>query len=182
LAHKARITESVVRDEIRKAAAARKTAAPAIAVAAVTRVLPAEQGLLWTLVHRPVEGLAAISQLESEDLEGLLSRSVLEAAARLGDVPAEVVPELLRERLTEGERGMLERAAAQGAPVGSAMECVLRIKRDRLVRELAEVQRQLEALQERKGPDEAMLRLLSSKQELVRELEAFDVRRPDLVH
>ena len=59
LAHKARITESVVRDEIRKAAAQRKTEAPAIAVPTTVRIRPAEQGLLWTLVHRPVEGLAA---------------------------------------------------------------------------------------------------------------------------
>ena len=40
------------------------------------RLRPAEQGLLWALVHHPVEGLAAASQLETEDLDGLKLRVI----------------------------------------------------------------------------------------------------------
>jgi DNA primase len=113
LSHKARITESVVRDLIRQAAAQKKTVAPALAVPPSVRVKPAEQGLLWTLVHRPVEGLAAVAQLEPSDLEGLLAAPILRLAATLAEMPPDVLPELLRERLNEGERSLLDRAAAE---------------------------------------------------------------------
>ncbi|MEZ5319973.1 MAG: DNA primase, partial [Vicinamibacterales bacterium] len=96
LAHKARITEGVVRDEIRKAAAQRKTVAPAIAVPARVEIKPAEQGLLWSLAHRPVEGLAAVAQLEDEDLEALVAAPVFRLAGSLSDVPPDVLPELVR--------------------------------------------------------------------------------------
>jgi NADH:ubiquinone oxidoreductase subunit E len=115
LAHKARITESVIRDEIRKTAGQRKTVAPASAVPAVARVRMAEQGLLWALVHRPVEGLAAVAQLEAEDLEGLVAAPILRLAGGLLDMPPDMLPELLRERLSEGERAMLDQAAAAPA-------------------------------------------------------------------
>jgi len=105
----ATFTESVIRDEIRKAAAQKKTQAPAIALSTTTRILPGEQGLLWTLVHRPVEGLAAVSQLEPGDLDGLLTAPIFRLAASLAEMPPEVLPELLRERLNEGDRGLLER-------------------------------------------------------------------------
>jgi DNA primase len=87
LAHKARITETVVRDEIRKAAAQRKTEAPAVAVPATARITQAELGLLWTLAHRPVEGLAAVALLETEDLQGVVAAPVLTMAASLSEVP-----------------------------------------------------------------------------------------------
>ena len=73
LAHKARITETVIRDEIRKAAAQRRPEAPALAVQPTVRLRPDEAGLLWALARRPVEGLAAVGQLDAADLEGLVS-------------------------------------------------------------------------------------------------------------
>ena len=53
LAHQARITEDVVRAEIRKAAAARKTTVPTQVFAPIAPLKPAERGLLWSLVHDP---------------------------------------------------------------------------------------------------------------------------------
>ena len=53
LAHKARITEEVVRTEIRKAAGARKTSVPDRLMAPAGPLKPAERGLLWGLVHDP---------------------------------------------------------------------------------------------------------------------------------
>ena len=76
-----------MRAEIRRAAADRKTEAPAVAVPATARLRPAEQGLIWMLVHRPVEGLAAIARLEPSDLEGLLAAPVFALASSLSGPP-----------------------------------------------------------------------------------------------
>jgi DNA primase len=174
LAHKARITESVIREEIRKAAAERKPVAPASAVPAVTRVPLAEQGLLWTLVHRPVEGLAAVAQLEPEDLEGLLAAPILRLAGTLVDLPPDAVPDVLLERLNEGERSLLDRATRQDIPVASPADCVRRLKRDRLHRESARVQDQIDQLQ--RGSNQSageLVGLLERKQSLSRQLEAM---------
>jgi DNA primase len=172
LAHKARITESVVRDEIRKAAAQKRTEAPAIAVAGVTRLRPHEQGLLWALVHRPVEGVAALGQIEEADLDELLSAPVLRLAASLTDMPPEMLPALLHERLSEGERVLLDRASSTEAPVASSVECVNVLKRERVRRDLAQVQRDIDRFQEESRlDDDALLVLLRRKEELARRLE-----------
>jgi DNA primase len=172
LSVKARITESVVRDEIKKAAAQRRTEAPAVAVAGVTRVRPDEQGLLWTLAHRPVEGLAAVSQIEPGDLDGLLSASVLQLAGTLGDMPPELLPELLRERLSDGERALFERAAAAEAPSAPAPDCVHALRRERVRRESALVQREIDRLQqEARMDDDELTVLFRRKDELARRLE-----------
>jgi DNA primase len=168
LAHKARITEGVIREEIKRAAAQRKTEAPALAVAPIIRVGGAEQGLLWSFVHRPVEGLSAVAQLEASDLERLVTAPILTAAAGLSDVPPDVLPELLRERLSEGERALLERAAAADSPMASAADCVRRLKLDRLERDMAELQREIERLGGADADD-----LLERKQALVRKIEGL---------
>jgi DNA primase len=154
LAHKARVTESVIRDEIRKAAVERRKQPPAVAVATDVRIKPAEQGLLWTLVRHPVEGLAAVAQLDEGDLEGLLSSPILRLAASLAEVPPDLVPGMLRERLNEGERAMLERAAGAGAGVAPAADCVTTLKRDRVRRDLAAVQEEIDQLQTQKSVDD----------------------------
>jgi DNA primase len=170
LAHKARITEGVIRDEIRKAAAGRKTEAPAVAVPSSVRIRPAETGLLWALAHRPVEGLAALSQLEMGDTEGLVTAPVFALAASLGDVPADVLPELLRERLSEGERALFERAARADASPAPPMECVHALKRLRYEREKAAVQDEID----RAGNDPKKLQALwQEKTRLSRLLEGI---------
>jgi DNA primase len=175
LAHKARITESVVRDEIRKAAAQKKPTAPASAVPAVARVRLAEEGLLWALVHRPVEGLAAVAQLEPDDLEGHIAAPILRLAAGLVDMPPEMLPELLRERLTEGERALLDRAASAPAQAASAADCVGAFRRLRMDRERAAVQGEIDRLQESSGmADTALISLWERKKELLRRLEELN--------
>ncbi len=71
LAHQARITEEVVRAEIRKAAVARKTTVPTQVFAPIAPLKPAERGLLWGLVHAPDAGRAALEELDEEDLSAL---------------------------------------------------------------------------------------------------------------
>jgi len=176
LAHKARVTEAVVRDEIRKAAAERRRDVPALAVQVGARLTPAEQGLLWALVHHPVEGLAAVARLEEADLEGLFSAGVLRLAASLADVPPDVLPNLLHERLSEGERSLLDRAALAQTAVAAPADCVQALKRLRWNRELATVQRAIEELQERKAVDgdDQLPVLWARKKELLRQLEDTD--------
>jgi DNA primase len=175
LAHKARITEGVVRDEIRKVAAQRKTTPPAVAIASTVRILPAEQGLLWALVHHPVEALGALAQLDAADLEGLLAAPIFRTAAGLGDVPGEHVLELLRERLTVAEQGLLERIGAEEAPMDGAGACVAALKRKRVEREQSEVQEAIDRLQREAGPSAMeMAALMRRKQTLSRQLDAMN--------
>ena len=173
LAHKARITEGVVRDEIRKAAAQRRTEAPAVAIPHIARVRPAEQGLLWLLVHHPLEGLTAMSQLETCDLEGLVAGPIFAMASSLSEVPPDALPGVLRERLNEAERALLERAALPEAATAPAEDCVNALKRLRYERELAGVQQQIEDLDQERPPaaaDGRLDALLTQKEQLTRRL------------
>ncbi len=172
LAVKSRITDSVVRDEIKKAAAQRKTEAPTVAVSGVTRLRPHEQGLLWALVHRPVEGLAAVGQIEPDDLDGLLSGSVLRLAITLADMPPEMFPAILRDRMSEGERGLLDLAAKADAPVAAAADCVATLRWERVRRDIAHVQREIDRLQQEGRLDgDELIALFRRKDGLARRLE-----------
>ncbi len=168
LAHKARVTEGVVRDEIRKAAVERRKDVPAAVVASTVRIRQAELGLLWTLVHRPVEGLAAVAQLEPEDLEGLVSAPVLRLAASLSDVPPDLVPGLLGERLREEERALVDRAAKQDAAPAAPADCVQRLKLHRVERELAGIQEEID-----RAPVSDFRALSERKMALQRQLDQF---------
>lgn len=172
LAHKARITESVVRDEIRKAASGKRREVPAVAVQSSVRLRPAEQGLIWALVHYPVEGLAAVSQLEPEDLDGLISAPILRLAASLADVPPDVLPNLLHERLSEGERAWLDLAAGAASAVAVPAACVQALRRLRLGRDLAALQDEIEQVTDGAGSDRRLAELWARKKDLLRQLEA----------
>lgn len=173
IAHRTRVTEGVIRDEIRKAASQRRVEAPAAAVAASTSLKPAEQGLLWALVHRPVEALAAVAQLDPEDLEGLASAPVLTLAASLGEMPADVLPKLVRERLNEETGALLDRAAGADAPAAPATACVRALKRERCKRDLAAVQRDIERMQAVVPAPPRLRELWERKTTLQRQLDAL---------
>ncbi|MCR4375375.1 MAG: hypothetical protein NUW22_11040, partial [Acidobacteria bacterium] len=148
------------------------------AVPVTARLLDAEQGLLWTLVHRPVEGLAALAQLEDGDLDGLMSGPVFEVARSLADVPADVLPAMVQERLNEGERALLARAAST-EPAAPASDCVNALRRRRLERERAEVQEEIDRLQAAPqgaggAHDQRFADLWAKKLELHRRLEALN--------
>lgn len=171
LAHKARITEGVIRDEIRKAAAQRKTEAPAVAVPTTVRVKTAEMGLMWALAHRPIEALGALALLEPGDLEGLVTAPIFEMAVSLANLPPDVLPETLRERLSEGEKVLFERAARLEAAPAPSTECVTALRRLRLEREKAAVQEAIAEI-DRTGGDASRLKALwAEKTRLSRLLE-----------
>ena len=90
-------------------------------------------------------------------------------------MPPEMLPELIRERLTEGERAILDRAASAPAPAAAAADCVSAVRRLRVERERAAVQDEIDRLQ---GPsratDGALAALWERKKELLRRLEELN--------
>jgi DNA primase len=176
LAHKARVTEEVVRAEIRKAAANRKVELPAERTPSLSsRILQAERGLLWGLVHTPETVLPFVCALEPEDLEGLSTANVLRIAQQLQEIAPEEVPNALMERLSTVEAQWLASTAAEASsPVISPELSVKSLKRLRLERERAAVQRAIDRLQAQGEAGTALITLLQRKLELQRALDHQD--------
>ena len=152
IAHKARITEDVVRAEIRKAAVNRRTTVTARELPNGGQLKPAERGLIWGLFHKTREAAAALAGLDSADLDQLAGREIFELARSLHDQPVDLLPSELLRRLSTmsaqlvtgiaGEKGSPIKGAddLEGAPGASAgMRCE---------RERAAVQREIDRLQE----------------------------------
>jgi DNA primase len=150
LAHKAKITEEVVRTEIKKAAAKRETAVAVLdrPKVGLDQVNTAEKGVIWAVLHQPEAGAAALRELEREDLIGLATEPILEQARALQEWPAESLPRTLLERLSTIEARLVEEIGRQSHPPGPPHDCVQAIKRLRYGRERAAVQREIDRLQE----------------------------------
>lgn len=149
LAHKARITEEVVRAEIRRAAVQRQTSLEERRLPPAGQIKPAERGLIWALMRNPAGGVPAAAELDAEDLDGLPTRGILEQARSLQGLPAESIPQMLLERLNMAEADLVRGIASQPEPPATDVgDCVLELRNLRLVRERAALQRQLTALQE----------------------------------
>ena len=151
IAHKARITEDVVRAEIRKAAVNRQTAVTTRELPAGGQLKPAERGLIWGLFHKTKEARAALAGLESDDLDQLAGREVFELARSLHDQPTDLLPsELLRRLSTMSAQLVTGIAGLDTAPVigpGDLTECTRILKRLRCERERAAIQREIDRLQ-----------------------------------
>ena len=144
LAHKARVTEEVVRAEIRKAAAARRTTLPARLTQSATHVTDTERGLLWAILHQPEAAAAALRSLQPADLEGLASEGLLLNALELAAGDPQVLPSALMERLNDREAQMLARAGAERqAPVLDLSACVQALQNLRVRRELSEIEAEI---------------------------------------
>ena len=170
LAHKARVTEGVVRTEIRKAAAARKTELPLDRIQLVTTPLrDVEKGLLWALVHEPDAATKALEDLEVADLTGLRSQSLLEKALRVDHPEGPRGANGLMARLSDQEAQLLATvASAEQPPSLDLKECVQVLRFSRIERQLAEIQRDID----RPGQSGDILsRLLRQKNDLRSQLE-----------
>ncbi len=173
LSHKARITEEVVRAEIRKAAVQRHTSVDDIErrAPALGQVKVAERGLIWALIKNPEAALGALLELENEDLEGLATAGILRQARSLQEWPPAGIPGGLLERLSSGETALVRDIASQpGAPSEDAVDCARTLKRLRYDRERAALQRDIDRLQERGATDagDELNALLRRKQQLQR--------------
>jgi DNA primase len=172
LAHRARITEEVVRAEIRKAAVNRQTQVEERKVPVAAQVKQAEKGLIWGLLHQPASTLEALAELDDEDLRDLATRAILQQAQSLQGTPPEVLPATLLERLTRGEAELVEEIGRRtGEPAGTS-DSVRRLKWHRFERERAEVQRQIDLLQAQ-GAKTEIDTLLTRKKDLVERIEAL---------
>jgi DNA primase len=172
LAHKARITEEVVRAEIRKAAVLKETVVERRHVPALGQVKTFERGLIWALVRDPVAGFGALAELETTDLSGLATGPILEQARSLQGWPSEGLPQALLERLSTQEAGLVAEITAQPSPpVLVPADCVAELRRLQLARERADIQRQMDRLLEQGIPssderiNELGMRQLALKQQ-----------------
>lgn len=172
LAHKARVTEEVIRAEIRRTAAARKTTLPVERLRALSAPLrDVEKALLWAVVHTPGDAVVVLSRLENADLEGLRSQSILEKARALTPEDAAELPSSLMERLSEQEAQVVSRAAIEREPpVRDLASCVHTLQQLRWTRELADIQERIAVLRNGGSRDEEMS-LLRRKSELRRQLD-----------
>jgi DNA primase len=173
LAHKARITEEVVRAEIRKAAVHRQTTVEERRVLPIGQVKAAERGLIWAVMRKPEEALRVIGELEEQDLEGLATADILRQARSLQGCPPASLPPVLLERLSTGEVELVEAISAQPeAPAHVLSDCALELRKHRLIRERTAVERQLASLIEQGVPshdgriDELGMRQIGLKREI----------------
>ena len=149
LAHKARVTEGVVRDQIRKAVSQKQSSFSARELPSLGQVTKAEKGLIWLLIHTPELALPALASLEPMDLKGLSAGSVLDLAQKLNEDRG-FSPAALLERLTMAEANLVTAIASEREPhVHAAEGCVHVIRRLRCARELAAIQSEIDRLQER---------------------------------
>jgi DNA primase len=148
LSHKARITEEVVRAEIRKAAVNRQTQVTDRQVPHLGQLRHAEKGLIWWLVHEPAVGLQALAELDEEDLSSLSGRDVFELARTLHRTsPTGLLPSTLLERLNGIDAQLVRQVATEPAAPAPATECARALRRLRYEREQAAVQREIDRLQ-----------------------------------
>ena len=177
LSHRARITEEVVRSEIRKAAVNREGARELAArqVVSLGQVKHAERGLVWALIRDPRAGLGALAELEPADLDGLATGPIIEQARSLQGWPADSLPEALIERLNEGEAGLVHEIGRQPHPPAQPEDCVRELRRLRYVRERTELQQEIDRLQEEGAARHAdrIETLLGRKKDLVQRIEAL---------
>jgi DNA primase len=175
LAHKARITEEVVRAEIRKAAVQKQTAVEERKLPAVGQIKPAEKGLIWALIRQPESGIAALTDLEDEDLNGIATQGILQQARSLQGIPPESLPKTLLERLTQGEARLVEEFGKPATPPADPADCVRTLKMRRFDRERADVQRAIDRLQEEglARYEDEIVTLWARKKDLLQRIEAL---------
>ena len=148
LAHRARVTEDVVRAEIRKAAVQKRTEVTTREVPSISQMKPAERGLIWALVHNSRQGLDALAVLDDDDLSHLATREILDMARSLQDsTTAEALPSALLQRLSTVNAQVVASIGAATTSPGPAMECARTLKRLRYERERAGIQREIDRLQ-----------------------------------
>jgi DNA primase len=172
LSLRAGISEDVVRDEIRKAAVARKTSVAPPKPVSRAQLTPAERDLLAQLLAQPAEAADALTDLEPADLVGLSSRSRLESAQALArddrahGRPAGTLASRLLGELGEADVAFLTGLSAQVAKPAPVADCIRVLKARRATRERQEIQRQIDAFQQAGGAgggsesDELLIRKL----------------------
>ncbi|HKT79320.1 MAG TPA: DNA primase [Vicinamibacterales bacterium] len=175
IAHKARITEGVVRDEIRKLAVNRRTSVTERELPSFGNLKDAEKALIWWLIHGPAEAFPALAALDDSDLAGAAGRPIFEVARALQvESPelAELLPSTLTERLSMMEGQLVTRIASGSQPPAFRIgDCIRALKRRRAEREHAAVRHEINRLQELGENGAQMNVLLAQMRELAHRIE-----------
>jgi DNA primase len=156
LSLRAGVSEDVVRQEIRKAAVARKTTITPPKPVSRSQLTEAERDLLAQLIANPGDAADAVVDLEPADLVGLASRALLEAAQALArDERAQgrsgsIASRLLSE-LAEADVAFLTGLSVQIEKPAPVADCIRALKERRAKRERQEIQRQIDAFQQAGG-------------------------------
>jgi DNA primase len=148
IAHKARVTEEVVRAEIRKAAVQKKTTLTVRELPSFGQLKHAEKALIWGLIHNSEEALESLSHLEADDLSYLAGREIFEVAQDLQGLAPNRIPTALLERLSTVNAQLVTSIAATPIPLAPPLDCVRALKKLRCERERAAIQREIDRLQE----------------------------------
>ena len=148
IAHKARVTEEVVRAEIRKAAVQKKTTLTARELPSFGQLKHAEKALIWSLVHNSKEALDALSHLDADDLSNLAGRDIFEVAWDLQGSAPDTIPAALFQRLSTVNAQLVTSIAATPIPPAPPMDCARALKALRWERERAAIQREIDRLQQ----------------------------------
>ena len=104
--------------------------------------------LIWALIHNTGEALRALGELEPEDLEMLAGRDIFELARSLQNEPADLLPSTLLQRLSTVNAQLVTSIAATSIASAPVVECARALKRLRWERERADIQREIDRLQE----------------------------------
>lgn len=149
IAHRARVTEDVVRAEIRKAAVQKRTEVTPRELPSFGQLKNAEKGLIWALVHNSRQGLEALAGLDDDDLSHLAAREIFEAARALQEsTTSDGLPSALLQRLSTVNAQVVTGIAATTDPPAPPVACARALKRLRWERERAAIQREIDRLQE----------------------------------
>ena len=148
IAHKAKVTEDVVRAEIRKAAVQKRTMITTRELPSLGQLKQAEKALIWALFHDTDAAQEALAELDDMDLEGLAGRDILNVARSLHQTQRDLLPSALLQRLSNGNLQLVTSIAASATPPAPAAACVRALKRLRWERERADIQREIDRLQQ----------------------------------
>lgn len=150
IAHRAQVTEEVIRAEIRRLAVQRRTepTSQTVARAAGGTLNAAERGLIWGLVHNSQESLAALATLDADDWGGLAGREIFELARTVDPAAPGGISSALHQRLSRQGIELLAGAAAADTSAAPPLECALALRRARLERDRAGLQREIDRLQQ----------------------------------
>ena len=122
----------------------------------------------------PASVIDALPELDDEDLRGSNVRHIVGLARDFADRTPEAIPGLVLERLNEEEIALVTGIAAEIQKPASAVDCIRSLRIRRLERERAEVQRQIDRMQEHGEVDsDEFARLLARKCSLSTEIEAL---------
>jgi len=172
IAHKARITEELVRAEIRKAAVAKRTSVTPREMPGSGKLKDAEKALIWWLINRPGEAFPELAELDDSDLTGSVGGPIFEVARSLQAENPELLPSTLIQRLSNMEVQLVTRIASEPQPPAFKVgDCVRALKRVRCEREQSAVRHEINRLQELGQDGAHMNTLLAQMRELAHRIE-----------